>query len=253
MRNSVSFDDNLRHQAQVMLRRRVGNSLKSLSAIIQVDMSTGQSCLLTRRELTGGCPRWRGLTYLPDLPPHLLHTSTPNSICATYISQFKQSRFLKQWPTRIHCIPWVKHSALGVQFKHARYNQSGILYAHVWLPLVIGYPVLNGLYTKLACNCMLFHVLLANYWQTNSPLLFHTLLAAHHYHYLHVISCVALQALVAYTLLVANYYHELQLVSLVGMLSLVACSFMCCTSSRPAFSTSSLVTQSLTAGKHHQE
>ena len=223
MRNSVSFDDNLRHQAQVMLRRRVGNSLKSLSAIIQVDMSTGQSCLLTRRELTGGCPRWRGLTYLPDLPPHLLHTSTPNSICATYISQFKQSRFLKQWPTHIHLIPWVKHAALGVQFKHARYNQSACFFM----------------------RCL----------QTidTSPLLFHALLAAHHYHYLHVISCVALQALVACTLLVANYYHELQLVSLVGMLSLVACYFMCCTSSRPAFSTSSLVTQSLTAGKHHQE
>ena len=95
---------------------------------------------------------------------HLLHTSTSNSICATHISQFKQSRFLKQWPTHIHCIPWVKHAALGVQFKHARYNQSGILYAHVWLHLVIGYPVLNGLYTKLACSWMLFHALLANYW-----------------------------------------------------------------------------------------
>ena len=111
-------------------------------------------------------PTWRGLTYLPDLPPtsHLLHTSTSNSICATHISQFEQSRFLQQWPTHIHCIPWVKHAALGVQFKHARYNQSGILYAHVWLHLVIGYPVLNGLYTKLACNWMLFHALLANYW-----------------------------------------------------------------------------------------
>ena len=151
-----------------MLRRRVGNSLKSLSAIIQVDMSTGQSCLLTRRELTGGCPHGAGWHISPICPPpptsHLLHTSTSNSICATHISQFKQSRFLKQWPTHIHCIPWVKHAALGVQFKHARYNQSGILYAHVWLHLVIGYPVLNGLYTKLACNCMLFHALLANYW-----------------------------------------------------------------------------------------